>query len=62
MEDLIDKYDRCGILNMSPQRFDEPDLNNEMTAFAIRTDLDGKKKLSNFGLLREKDLCHPIVA
>lgn len=37
--------------------FIEPDYNDSVTAFALRTDDEGKKKLSNFGLLRESDLC-----
>jgi len=54
--DLIAAYERFAILK--PAAFIEPDLNNQMTSFALRATLEEKKLLSNFPTLKESDLQH----
>jgi len=54
---LVDIFSKLSIINMSPVGFYEPDMNNELTAIAVRVSDTTKKKLSNFPLLKEKDLC-----
>lgn len=60
-KNLVDIFKKLSIMNMSPVDFYEPDMNNELTAIAVRVSDTTKKKLSNFPLLKEKDLCKTKV-
>lgn len=57
-EEELEKFaEKCKKLDFKIDKFVEPDYNNSVTAFALRTDDVGKRKLSNFSLLKDSDLC-----
>ena len=57
--DLIAAYEKFATA-FRCQAFIEPDLNSQMTSFALRVNNEERKLLSNFPTLKEADLNHAI--